>query len=85
MNSFAELPAHVQGYLMPQIRQYFGKYATVTERDEVKIMYPNQDYQPVHGYVSITPAKTKYDSNVVWICDSTHDGPDTIAVSYSFR
>ncbi|AGR48018.1 hypothetical protein PHIM7_299 [Sinorhizobium phage phiM7] len=85
MNKFSELPARVQDYLMPQIRQYFGKYATITDRDEIKIMYPNQDFQPVHGYVSITPAATKYDYNEVWICDNTPDSGDIVAVAYSFR
>lgn len=85
MNDFTALPAHVQGYLMPQIRQYFGKYAKVTDRDEIKIMYPNQAYQPVHGYVAIKFAATKYDYNEVLICDSTPDHGDDLVTSYKFR
>lgn len=82
MKSFAELPAHIQGYLMPQIRQYFGKHAKVTDRDEIQIMYPNQTYQPVHGYVAVDSIKN---THKVLICDNTPDSGDVVAISYEFR
>lgn len=85
MKTFADLPADMQRDLMSQIRQYFGKYAEVTDRDQIQIMYPNQDYKPVHGYVVVNAAKTKYDYNEVLICDNTPDNGDALVTAVKFR